>query len=222
MTRILVLIAVVWTNPSTPVTAQGRLTMGPVIGINYNIHTGSGLEKVGRGYGILIGGQADMSFTKYLGVLASIYFYDNRSGDYSATGTDAGIDFSRDVSVRIAYLEFEPLIKLTVPAFPIYLIAGGSVGFKIEGNTEATTNILTPGFSFPSGFASQTDNAAIDNVNTRFEFKVGVGYTYRLFQNTWLTSQLTFASGLSDVVKNVDWKLRSFGLATSLEFDVGK
>jgi hypothetical protein len=215
-------MTVAWTILASPASAQSRLAMGPVIGINYNIHTGSGLEREGRGYGFLIGGQADASFTKSVGVLASIYFYDSRTGDYTITGTDSGIDFSRDVSVRIAYFEFEPLIKIMVPQLPIYLLAGGTVGIKIEGNTEATTNILTPGFSFPTGFASQTDKATIENVNTLLEFKVGVGYSYSLYQNTRLSSQFTFASGLSDVVKNVDWRLRSFGFTTSIEFDVGK
>ena len=198
--------------------AQFKMAIGPAIGLNYNIHTGSDLPKSGSGVGLAIAGQADMSFSKTVGLLFSIYFYDNRSGSYAET--ESGVSSygpfttTRDYSASIAYLEIETLFKANLEAAPIYFVVGSSIGFDIESSYEKKTSYQ--GTNWPS----YTDKGSIDNMNARFELKAGGGYVLPLSKSMQINSQLTFGYGPTNVIEDTKWRILTFGLLASIEFDV--
>ena len=66
--------------------AQFKLKIGPSLGMNFNLHTGSDIES-GSGFGLVVGGSVDMQFTQTIGMIANLQFYDNRSGSISQTGS---------------------------------------------------------------------------------------------------------------------------------------
>ena len=220
MRKMLVLsVAVVLVGAGT-VMGQTKMALGLALGGSYNMHTGSVLQKTGTGAGFVAGGQIDLSFTKSLALLTTFYGYDNRIGQYTRTETQAGIDYSFDFSVTVAYAGVEPLLKITMPDNRFYVTAGPSIGFKVDGKSDVTTTITTPGYSFSNGYSSQTTSSALTDINTRFELHFGTGYIIVIDGQSRLVTQLSFAYGLNNVQKNVDWRINSIRLIAGLEFDV--
>jgi len=162
-----------------------------------------------------------LSFTRSLGVVTTIS-YDNRIGYYSNSGSDSGIDFTEDVFLAASYISIEPLFKYVFPNRLFYVVSGPCLGIAVQGKSETTTNIVTPGYSFPNGFATQTVNGTVENMNSRFEWKVGAGYAYQIDKTTRLNLQLTYGHGLTNVAKDLDWKVRSLTLLGSFEFALGR
>lgn len=196
-----------------PAQAQFKLAAGGGMGLNLNLHGGSDLQQSGSGVGFSIAGQADMSFNKTMGVLFSVYFYDNRSGSYTQATPGYYGTTTYDVSASIAYFELEPLFKLRLEDAPIYFVGGPCLGFTVQNSYDVKTT---------SNNQSSTSKGTIQNTNTRFELKAGGGYIYPLSKNMRINSQLTFGYGLTNVVQDVNWKIMSFGLLASVEFDIVK
>ena len=193
--------------------AQFKLAVGGGMGLNLILHGGSDLQQSGSGVGFAIAGQADMSFNKTMGVLFSMYFYDNRSGSYTQTGTYQGYNYTADISASVAYFELEPLFKMKLEEAPIYFVGGPCLGFNVQNSGEAKTTVANQ---------TQTSKSTIQNMNTRFELKAGGGYIYPLSKTMRINTQLTFGYGLTNVVQDMNWKIMSFGLLASIEFDVVK
>ena len=201
------------------VQSQTRTALGLALGGSYNIHSGSGLPKTATGVGFVGGLQIDVSFSKAFALLTTVYAYDNRIGGYTRDVTIDGIDFTDEHSVTIAYAGIEPLLKYTMPDDRFYLLAGPSIGFKVEAQGDDIQTTSTPTTGFPDGYSYQSTYEPPD-INTRFEFNVGAGYMFKIDGQSRLTTQLTFAYGLNKVEKNVDWRINSFRLIAALEFDV--
>ncbi|TSA24849.1 hypothetical protein D4R75_00555 [bacterium] len=201
--------------------AQIELSVGVAVGTNYSIHSGSALPKTATGLGLIIGGQAEMSFTRSLGIVTTIS-YDNRIGYYSDNGSDLGIDFTEDVLLSASYISIEPMFKYVFPNRLFYVVSGPCLGIAVQGRSETTTNIVTPGYSFPTGYATQTVKGTLENMNSRFEWKVGAGYGYQIDKTTRLNFQLTYGHGLTKVAKDLDWKVNSLTLLGSFEFALGR
>jgi len=200
--------------------AQFEMSVGVAVGTNYSNHSGSDLPKTATGLGLIIGGQAEMSFTRSLGIVTTIS-YDNRIGYYSDNGSDLGIDFTEDVFLAASYISIEPLFKYVLPNRLFYVVSGPCLGIAFQGKSETTTNIVTPGYSFPNGYATQTVKGTLENMNSRLEWKVGAGYAYQIDKTTCLNLQLTYGHGLSNVAKNLDWKVSSLTVLGSFEFKLG-
>lgn len=220
MRKMLVVSIAVMFASACIVHAQTKMAVGLALGGSFNIHTGADLQKTGTGTGFVGGGQIDLSFSKSLGLLTTFYAYDNRIGDYTHTLTQGGIDYLFDVSVTIAYAGVEPLLKFTMPDNRFYFVAGPSIGFMVQGKSQVTSTITTPGYSFPNGFSSQTATNDLTDINTRFDFNLGGGYVFRIDSQSRLTTQLSFTYGLNNIEKNVDWRINSIRLIAGLEFDV--
>ncbi len=192
--------------------AQFKMAVGGGMGLNLNLYSGSDVNG-GSGIGFAVAGQADMSFSKTIGVLTSVYFYDNRSGSYTQTGNYYGTNYTQDISASVAYFEIEPLFKLKLDEAPIYFVLGPSLGFNMQNSYEAKTT---------ANNQTSTQKATIQNMNTRFELKGGGGYIYPISKTMRVNTQLTFGYGLTNVVQDVNWKILSFGLLASWEIDVVK
>jgi hypothetical protein len=221
MIRWLLCILTIIALGFTIANAQAVLSVGPALGMNYNDHSGSDIPSKTTGFGLVLGGQADLAFSKSIGLLATIAF-DNRIGKYSETGMSGGIEYSTDASVTIAYLSIEPLFKYTLPNRPFYLVTGPVLSFPVQGKAETSTQILTSGYSFPNGYSFQTLNTKVENMKTRFEWKIGGGYTMRIDKKTALLMHLVYARGFSDVVDGMDWKVNSISFLASFEFALGQ
>jgi hypothetical protein len=193
--------------------AQFKLAVGGGMGLNLNLHGGSDLQQSGSGVGFAIAGQADMSFNKTMGVLFSMYFYDNRSGSYTQTTPGYYGTTTYVVSGSVAYFELEPLFKLKLEDAPIYFVGGPCLGFNVQNSYDVKSTLNNQ---------SSSSKGTIQNMNTRFELKAGGGYIYPLSKTMRINSQLTFGYGLTNVVQDVNWKIMSFGLLASIEFDVVK
>lgn len=203
-----------------PLSAQFKLGLEPALGLNYNIHTGSDLKETGSGIGIVFGGYAHMSFSKSIGMIAGLAFYDNRSGSYSETGSEGGINYTNDVSVSLAYFQIESLFKYSLPTSDVYVVMGPVLGFNVESESEVTTKITTPGYVFPGGSNSQKNKASIKDTQVRFELKFGAGYEIPLTETIDIVPQLTFGYGLTNVVKDVKWKILSFQALVGVKFNL--
>jgi hypothetical protein len=197
--------------------AQTKTAVGFVLGGSYNIHTGSNLAKAATGVGFVGGAQIDLSFSKSLALRTTVYVYDNRIGSYTHDITINGIDFTEDNTLTIAYAGIEPLLKFTMPDDRFYIVGGPSIGFKVQAEGESTQTTTTPAAGFPNGYSYQSTYEPQD-INMRFEFNVGGGYVFRIDGQSRLTTQLTFAYGLNNVEKNVDWRLSSIKLIAGIEF----
>ena len=186
--------------------AQFKLAIGGITGMNFSIHSGSDLQSTGTGIGLAIGAQADMSFTKNVGVVTTLYFYDGRGGSYNFT--TQGVTANYDASV--GYFMIEPLFKYTLPTAPIYFIGGPSIGFAVQGSYSVTAT----GYTGTKG--------SIQDMNARFEIKAGAGYIFPLSKDMRINGQFTFGYGPSAVQQNVNWRIMTFALHGAFEFDVVK
>lgn len=97
---------------------------------------------------------------------------------------------------------------------------GPVLGFNISGETEATTTITTPGITFQDGSTKQKAKATLKDTQVRFELKGGAGYDISLSRLITLSPQLSFGYGLTNVVKDVKWKVLSIQGLVSVKFNL--
>lgn len=195
--------------------AQFRLKLGPQLGLNYNIATGSGMENTYTGFGMLIGGTVDMSFTPMIGIITNLQFYDNRSVSFSGTEPYQGVDLNVDDSRSIAYFMIEPLFKLKLPNSGFYFVMGPAIGFNVEGS-------YTVKYSVP-GYQTESEKGSLSDMLIRFELKAGAGYDIDLGA-VYLTPQLSFGYGLtkvqSDNVTSSEARILTIQLLTAVKFSL--
>jgi len=192
--------------------AQFRLGITPVTGLNLNIHHGSDLQESGNGFGLLIGAQADMSFTKSLGLVAGMVFYDNRSGSYSESGNESGVQYNADADVSLSYFQLEALFKYKLPS-NVYFVFGPMLGFNEQSEVEVEIN-------YPQYNYKQKEKQTLKNTQTRFELKMGGGYEIPVANNLDIIPQLTFGYGLSNVIEDVKWQIITFQAQVGVRFTV--
>ena len=212
MKRILAALLVVLFLTPALIKAQFHLSVGPVTGLNFNVHTGSDVDKTGTGFGIIFGGVADMRFSKNFALQTTIFFYDGRYGSYSSTGTDYYYgNYTIDNGASIAYFSIEPLAKFNIGS-GFYMVAGPSLGFNMEGSVEQTYTVQNG--RIPS------NKVSLQNMNVRFELKAGAGMDLPLTKLMTLAPQFTFGYGLTNVQKDVSWKILSFQAGCALKFNL--
>jgi len=199
-----ILLVVLCVAVAVPSQAQFRLALGGVTGMNFSIHSGSDLQATGTGVGFAFGAQADMSFSKNIGLVTTLYFYDGRGGSYNFT--TQGVTANYDASV--GYFMIEPLFKYTLPKAPVYLIIGPAIGFAVQGSYAVTAT----GYTGTKG--------SITDMNARFEIKAGAGYIFPLSKDMRINGQFTFGYGPSTVQSNVNWRIMTFGLHGVFQYDI--
>jgi hypothetical protein len=204
-----VLLLVIFLTPAL-MNAQFHLSVGPVTGLNFNIHTGSDLSKTATGFGLVFGGQCDMQFTKTFGLLTTIYFYDGRYGSSSESQSYYGNSYDVESSGSIAYFSIEPLAKFKLSGSNLYLLAGPSLGFNMESEAEVEY----------SGAYSGKSKATLKDMNVRFELKAGAGYDFNLSRLLTLAPHFTIGYGLTNVQKDVSWKIMTFQAGCALKFNL--
>ncbi len=192
--------------------AQFRLSLGPSTGINFNLHSGSDIES-GSGVGFVFAGHANMSFSKSIGMIAGIAFYDNRSGNYTETGTDQNYGkYSNDINASLAYFQLETLFKYELLS-GFYFVAGPVLGFNVESEAQYKVHLLDYNQTYDG---KQT----IKETQVRFELKTGAGYQIPIAKGIFVIPQVTFGYGLTNVVKDVKWKILSFQAICGVNFAI--
>lgn len=214
-------------NTSYP---QFKLSLGPTTGMNFNLHTGSDLGETGTGFGFVFAGQVDMSFSKSIGLLTTLAFYDNRSGDATKTSSNQYQDgqgnpvtstVSTETSASLAYFMIEPLLKLSVANSGFYFIAGPSIGFNIEGTGEATvTETLPPGYNFQNGTNKITSKgkSTLKDLLARFELKFGSGMDIPISDGIVIAPQVTFGYGITKIMSDVSWRVLTIQAVCGVKF----
>ena len=197
--------------------AQFKLKVGPLLGMNYNIGTGSDLDQSLTGIGMVIGGQADMSFTPQVGLLVNMMFYDNRSGSNSTEGTVQGLSYTVNQDVSLAYFMIEPLFKLGIPMSGFYFVAGPVVGFNVEGSSEFSITSQNNQVTFQDG--STKSKQSLKNLLVRFGLKFGAGYDISV-GSVSITPQLGFEYGLTKVQSDVDSRVLTIQALVITKFRV--
>ncbi len=213
---------------ANPAFSQFRLNLGPSVGTNFNIHTGSDLPQSGNGFGFVIGGQADMNFTPTIGLIANMQFYDNRSGSFTQTSSNQYQDqngnpvtstVSTDNSASVAYFELEALFKIGLKNNNLFFFAGPSVGFNVQGSYDQTTTETFPA-PYQSNNTSNSSKGSIQNMNARFELKFGGGYDIPTGTGMFITPQVSFGYGLTNVEQDVNWKILTIQALVTVKFNV--
>jgi len=198
---------------TAPSFAQFKMKIGPATGFNFNIHSGSDLQESGNGIGLMIGGEADMSFSPTIGLLARLVFYDNMSGGYSQSGTDQYYgNWSQDVSASVGYFTIDALFKFNLPKSKFFFVGGPSFGINEESSYEVTTKI--------QGYQDQKAKGSLKDTKARFALKLGSGYDIPIAHKIEISPFATFSLGLTDVVSDVKWKIISIHAGASVKFEV--
>lgn len=198
--------------------AQFKMKLGPSLGLNFNLHTGSDLEQSGNGFGLLIGGTLDMEFTPTIGLITNLQFYDNRSGSTEEEGSVNGISYTVDNSISLAYFMIEPLFKLKLPSSGFYFVVGPAIGFNLEASQELEITSANDQVTFQDGSTKQ--KGTIRQTLARFELKIGAGYDIPLGGITELTPQVSFGYGLTNVREDVEWRVLTIQAMLSAKFRV--
>ncbi len=196
----------------TPAFGQFSMKVGPTIGMNFNIHSGSDLEETGTGLGLMIGSEADMSFSPVFGIIARLIFYDNMSGSNSTTGTYYGTPYTADQDASVGYFTIDALCKVAIPRSGFYFFAGPSFGIPVEG--QSTTTIKAQGYQDSKTKASLQDQTA------RFALKFGAGYDIPITRTMDISPDVSFSMGLTKVVSDVSWRIMSIHAGATLKFHV--
>jgi hypothetical protein len=144
--------------------------LGPRLTGNFNIYNTKGQVGSWNGIGIGIGGTVDVSFSKHIGLMTNLTFFDMRGFSNSTTNNNTTTDFS----LALSYLTLDPMFKAEFSGF--YMVAGPSLGIKIASSGERTTTVT-----------GQTPAVASINADTKgiiFAIAVGTGYTFTLSPNS--------------------------------------
>jgi len=214
-------LVVALTGFSSTSFSQFHLGIAPEVGMNFNIHSGSDLSATGSGIGLVIGGQARMTFSPMFGLVSALTFYDNRSGSITQSLPSqqyANATANIDNSVSLAYLQFENLFLLKLRNIGLFFVAGPVIGFNIEGSYDQKTKTVSN--ADPTQFVESKAKGSLKDLLVRFEMKFGGGYEIPISRNVSLIPQLTFGFGLTKVISDVSWRVLTFQLMVPVEFKI--
>lgn len=208
--------------------AQFRLKLGPQVGMNFNLHTGSDVTETGTGFGLVIGGTVDMSFTPTIGLITNMQFYDNRSGSttdettrhYTGENNEpVNSTYTVENSISLAYFLIEPLFKLNMPNSNLYFLVGPSFGFNVEGSGERTVTEKFPP-AYANNDTEDKTKVKFSDLLARFELKLGAGLDIPLATGLYLTPQLSFGYGITTVQSDVAWRVLTVQGLVAVKFSL--
>ncbi len=218
MKKILILL-ILFLSISNISYSQFRMKVGPTLGLNYNIGTGSDLDETVSGFGLVVGAQVDMNFTPMVGLITNIQFYDNRSGSSSTKGTTQdGTSYTLTNSTSLAYFMIEPLFKLSIPQSGFYFVMGPMVGFNVEATFEQKVTSQNNNVTFQGG--GTKIEQSMKNTLVRFGIKTGAGFDINLSSLIDLTPQLNFEYGLTNIQSDVSARILTFQALVTVKFKV--
>jgi hypothetical protein len=205
---------------SAGMKAQVQVSVGPGAGFSYAMHeAGEGGELPGH-LGLLATSQVDMQFSRTLSLLVWLDFYNDMS---TGRQTEDVYEFVYDYRYKVNYLHLSPTLKFCIPGSPFYLFGGPGVGFKTQAKLKITAydavTIVTDysGNGDDEGISTETD---LQDMKTRFDFRLGAGYDIFLSNRLTLSPFVTFNTGLTEVAVDSDWKSNALQAGIVLRYNI--
>lgn len=177
--------------------AQVQISVGPAVGLNYNMHSikVDGVSMDFEGTGLLFSGQVDVQFSRSLAILGFVDFYSNLSAKTDVDGMN--------YSYQCSYLSIAPTFKYCISRSHFYLYAGPGIGFNLKGRYEDDLTV-----------------ADIEDMNMRFDLRLGAGYDFFLKNKLALSPFISYQIGLNDVAKDSSWSINTLQVGVALKFTV--
>lgn len=219
-------------------TYPGALAIGLAAGANANLGVG-GPENVcncdfesGSGIAYHAGLHLDIMVNQLFGLRlqglfedhSGIYEADRSVMTYSQDGAPVQVNARRRDEVQISYLSTAFLVSWYTGASGIYLLAGASAGFFVDGNVRDEEYITTPGFVYANAQSSRMvfSDRPIDDgsdVQVRGGLVVGVGFDMPLARGLAIAPELQFEYPLTPVVAgNDDWSIPTLRASVVFRF----
>jgi outer membrane protein OmpA-like peptidoglycan-associated protein len=166
-------------------------------------------------------------------LLAENIFISGRLG-YHSLNTDLNGEFSNqeigissihDFEFDLSYLEISPMVQIydLIPVENLYLLGGIELGIPIlkeyDRYRNFSDNTLDPPMQSLDTLSTDIQDAAI-----RLALAVGVGYTFDIAENTYLSPELSFRLPFTQVISddNFDsWNVPQVRLGVNLTFSLG-
>lgn len=187
---------------SANILAQTTVMIGPRVTGNFNIYNEKGSTGSWSGIGAGIGGTVDVSFSRMIGLMVNLTFFDMKNWGNSITEGNQTTEYSRTLS----YLTVDPMFKLEFSGF--YMVAGPSLGIKLGSSGENSVVV--------TGQPPQITPVNLETKTIRFDIVAGTGYTIKLSPDMGLGMDFMVYIPLSDTY---NFPGRSNGIFT-LKFGV--
>ena len=193
---------------SSSIFAQTRVMIGPRVTGNYNIYNEKGLTGSWSAIGVGIGGTVDVTFTRIIGIMVNLNFFDMRNWGNSITQGNQTNEYTRTLS----YLTLDPMFKAEFSGF--YMVAGPSLGIKLGSGGENS--------SITTGQNPQTQSVNLDTKSIRFDIAAGAGYTFKLSQDMGLGTDFMVHIPITDTYNfpGLSNSVLTLKLGVSLKFKI--
>ena len=219
-------------------TYPGSLAIGLAAGANANLGTGGPSNicdcdfESGSGVAYHAGMQLDIMVNRMFGIRfqglyedhSSIYEADRSVVTYSQDGAPVQVNARRRDEVQISYLSTAFLVSWYTGASGIYLLAGASAGFFVDGNVRDEEYITTPGFVYTTSQSNRMvfSDGPVDagsEVQVRGGLVLGVGFSMPLARGMAIAPELQFDYPLTSVVEgNDDWSIPTMRASVVFRF----
>lgn len=185
-----------------------RTLIGPRLAGNYNIYNQKGLTGSYNGVGVTIGGQVDALFSKNIGILVNVNFFDMRNFSNSTTTNNV----NTDQSYTLSYATLDPLFQVNFSNF--YFGTGVSVGFKLNSTGEVTTTV--------TGQTPQITPNDIATNSVAFDIALATGYNFELSPKMQLGTDFNVYIPISNTydVPGVSNSILTLKLGVALKFRI--
>ncbi len=142
--------------------------------------------------------------------------------------TDDAVDatFRHNFNPEFAYLSFQPELSYN-PIAGLMLRAGVRTDFlNISSDFDHSETIINPEYlNYENGTNTRlnSEGEIEDLVKTNFSVTLGLGYDIALSDNNkfYLTPEISYQLGLTDIVKDKDWKVNIFTAGLSFKYAFG-
>ncbi|SRR5690554_5807316 len=185
-----------------------QVKIGPRLTGNLNIYNQKGLTGTWNGIGIGIGGTVDVSFSRTLGLITNLTFFDMRGFSNSTTANNV----TSENSLTLSYISIDPLFKAEFSGF--YMVGGPSLGIKISSSGERTQTA--------AGQAPQVQTLDLDTKSVRFDLAAGTGYNFMLSPGMYLGTDFMVYIPVTDTYNfpGLSNSVLSLKLGASLKFSL--
>lgn len=181
--RISILLVIALIFVSNTLFAQ-RVLIGPRLAGNFNIYNQKGLTGTYNGLGLTAGGQVDALFSKNIGIMVNVNFFDMKNFGRSSTQNNV----TTDESYSLSYASIDPMFQANFEGF--YFGAGVSFGFKLNSSGEITQTV--------TGQPPVVTPRDIETKSVRFDIPANVGYNIPLSPKMVLGTDFTVYIPVTD------------------------
>lgn len=185
----------------------------------------------GKGYGYTFGGGFDfeLPYDMLIGLRAS---FGNLSGDFSTQEeTTIRLDdqpqkalFDHIINADLYEIAAEPLLTWK-PFGDLEIYAGGHIGFLINKEYVHYERIVSPKdrgvFEDTQSRTRNYSEGEIPQSNSIYgALIVGAGYLYPLNEEKtlFISPELFYTAGMTNIVKDIDWKINTFRAGISIKY----